>query len=269
MHASPRIIERSRQDIDQDSTEAVLTSFWLAGRVTIVAQGTTAVASAGQLMIMPMNRPFLAVFDDATRAVGAIMPRRLFTKTTGLDGTETLIHEGMSANPFVETFTRTVIDAVAAGASTGRVDDLIVTAIEGMVVPSAPGLKGHLSAASRYLAVNAADPRLSARTIAGAIGISERQLSRVLAEAGESLPRMLRNHRLRHSLALIRAADPDESVATIARRSGFGSPGHFATVFTREFGLPPKEVLHRARLGRPLGITPRSDGPTAAGRRPS
>jgi AraC-like DNA-binding protein len=103
----------------------------------------------------------------------------------------------------------------------------------------------HRAAARSYIEDHLTSPALGAGQVAAAIGISERQLSRVFAAEGVSVPRHILTRRLCLAYALLSSQrSGSQPVADIAARCGFTSAAYFSHAFRQHFG-------HRARdLGR-------------------
>ncbi len=73
------------------------------------------------------------------------------------------------------------------------------------------------------------------------LNLSRTQLHRKLkALTGQAPGEYLRHARLTHALALLRTRTV--SVSEVAYQVGYGSPAHFSTAFSREFGYPPSQV---------------------------
>ena len=105
----------------------------------------------------------------------------------------------------------------------------------------------HRVAARCYIDEHLTDPGLGAEEIAAAIGLSERQLSRVFAADGTSVPRHVLTRRLQLAYALL-AAKPARvdstagTVADVAARCGFTSAAYFSHSFRRHFGVRAGDV---------------------------
>ncbi|OZC30616.1 helix-turn-helix domain-containing protein [Gordonia polyisoprenivorans] len=116
----------------------------------------------------------------------------------------------------------------------------------GVGAPSA-----HLAAARAYVETHLADPGMSAATIASGIALSERQLSRVFAAAGTSVPEYVLDRRLEHAARLLGSpAGATMTVSQAARHAGIASPSHFSRSFTRRFGMGPAEFRRSAQTSR-------------------
>jgi AraC-like DNA-binding protein len=141
----------------------------------------------------------------------------------------------------------TVLDLVAVLATGGR----------------AAQAAAHRAAARCHIDEHLTDPGLSAEQIAAAIGISERQLSRVFAADGTSVPRHILSRRLQLAYSILAAPPSDppsarreaaenqtttvdtgttETVADIAARCGFTSANYFSHMFRQHFGLRASDL---------------------------
>ncbi len=115
------------------------------------------------------------------------------------------------------------------------------------------------AAARCHIDEHLTDPGLSAEQIAAAIGISERQLSRVFAADGTSVPRHILTRRLQLAYSILAAppsarreaaenptgtvgAGTAETVAGIAARCGFTSANYFSHMFRQHFGLRASDL---------------------------
>jgi AraC-like DNA-binding protein len=93
-----------------------------------------------------------------------------------------------------------------------------------------------------YLRAHLYEPDLSAAQVAVEHHISVRQLYKVLAAAGVTLGGWIRAEplaRCRRDLA--EPATRASSIASIARRWGFGDPSSFARMFRAAYGISPRQ----------------------------
>jgi AraC-like DNA-binding protein len=127
--------------------------------------------------------------------------------------------------------------------------DLVAAIVGG---PRGAPATAHRAAARSYIEERLTDPGLGAAEIAAAVGISERQLSRLFAADGSSIPRhvLIRRLQLAHSI-LSAASAPDrarvgagsgsrtdaaQTVADVAALCGFTSATYFSHAFRNHFG---------------------------------
>ncbi|MHA7243783.1 helix-turn-helix transcriptional regulator [Paeniglutamicibacter antarcticus] len=81
---------------------------------------------------------------------------------------------------------------------------------------------------------------MCAAAVAAAVGISERHLSRIFAEAGESLGSDFRERRLQLATEILTGpAHGSMPVGRISRELGFASQSCFPRVFKARFGITP------------------------------
>ncbi|WP_415856633.1 helix-turn-helix transcriptional regulator, partial [Sinomonas sp. G460-2] len=113
--------------------------------------------------------------------------------------------------------------------------------------PEADDGAGHFRASLAIIAARHADPGLSASAIAAAVGLSDRQLSRVFAAEGTSVPRAVMEARLDAGRALL--ASPgmaSMAMSEVAARAGFASQAQFSRSYRERFGVSP--LRHRREL---------------------
>ena len=90
-----------------------------------------------------------------------------------------------------------------------------------------------------------ADEAFGVDQLGADIGMSRTQIHRKLkALTGQSPGECIRGTRLHRALALLRARTG--TVAEVAYQVGFGSPTHFSTAFSRQFGYPPSAAARHA-----------------------
>jgi AraC-like DNA-binding protein len=109
----------------------------------------------------------------------------------------------------------------------------------------------HRAAARSYIEEHLTDPRLGAEQVAAAIGISERQLSRVFAADGISIPQHILSRRLHLAYSMLSsaaAAGKAATVSDIAARCGFTSATYFSHAFRRHFGYRASDISGRLRI---------------------
>jgi AraC-like DNA-binding protein len=107
----------------------------------------------------------------------------------------------------------------------------------------------YLANARAFIEDHLTEANLSAARIAAGIGISERQLSRVFAVTGASVPQFVLARRLDRARALLASA-PEIPVGEVAARYGFGSAGRFSQAFKARFGIRATDLRRPARASR-------------------
>ncbi|UGT61600.1 AraC family transcriptional regulator [Nocardia asteroides] len=102
-----------------------------------------------------------------------------------------------------------------------------------------------LGRATEYLCAHAAEP-VTVADIAAAAGVTPRALQYAFRTHHDTTPLgYLRTSRLQHAHAdlLAASAGDGQTVAAIALRWGFSSPGRFAAAYRRRYGQPPARTL--------------------------
>jgi AraC-like DNA-binding protein len=92
---------------------------------------------------------------------------------------------------------------------------------------------------SRYIEENYMQSSLSAKQVAHACGLSERQLYRILSHSGETFLDILRRIRLERACGRLRR-ELGTTICEISYDCGFSSPSFFSQVFRRSYGLTPE-----------------------------
>ena len=134
--------------------------------------------------------------------------------------------------------------AVAADEST--VLDLVAVLAAGR---NAACAVAHRAAARAFIEEHLTDPGLGAGQVAAAIGISERQLSRVFAADGISAPRHILERRMQLARALLSRTAPAaraSTVAEIAGQCGFTSATYFSHAFRGRFAQRAGDLRRQA-----------------------
>ena len=137
--------------------------------------------------------------------------------------------------------------------------DLVAAIVGG---PRAAHAAAHRAAARSYIEERLTDPGLCAADIAGAAGISERQLSRLFAADGSSVPRHILSRRLQLAHSILSATPaPDRArvgagpgskagaartVADVAASCGFTSAAYFSHAFFQHFSYRASDLRREA-----------------------
>ena len=95
--------------------------------------------------------------------------------------------------------------------------------------------------ALRYIDAHLADPELSPRRIAVALGMSVRYLHLLFEGAGDSVAATILARRLDRCRAAL-TASPHRSICEVAFAWGFADAGHFSRAFKTRFGKTPRDA---------------------------
>lgn len=243
---NPHVVERSAKEIAAHPAEAVVVYFTLEGEGFFYHRDGCEILRPGEAILYDADQPFMRGFSHGLKELALKIPRSTLNEITGQSGLIRPKVFGFHGSQPERLHAGTLASSIGAALS-GRATDwekLENTALELLTVTlGAPiGSAGHLAAAQAFIASQSADPRLSAGRIAAAIGVSERQLSRILAEAGTSVPRAILNARLESVRQQLLSPTPTRvPLSTLALQQGFTSQAHFSRSYKERFGVSPMQ----------------------------
>jgi AraC-like DNA-binding protein len=251
---TPHVIERQSDLIRSQPEDAVVLFFVLAGEAFFYHSNGVHILRRGQLIACDCDRPFMRGFSSDFEELFLKIPRQVFYDAVGFEQIQA---------PLVAGFTdhQKLLSASLAGviATTTRTDtqhmpdeaamlDLVSALMGGR---ERTDRSAYLVAARRYVDSRLSDPSLSATTIAAAVGISTRHLSRTFASAGTTVPQYVLERRLAAARALLQRQDAAAmSIGEVARRCGFTSVSHFSRSFAEQFGQRASDVRRHALWAR-------------------
>lgn len=252
------VVERDLALITERPCDAVALFFSLRGEAFFYHDDGVRTLRPGQLLICDADRPFMRGFSRGLEELVLKIPRPLFVEVTGVADTQRprVLSFGAGANAVAHTLAKTV------GGAARREDPTPTT--EESLLALVGALTGHgdrdpadayRAAAQTYIEQNLHDASLSAETVAAAIGISTRHLSRVFAATGTGFPRHVLRHRLDAAYRLLGKPDATSmTIAEIAHRCGFTSSAHFSSAFATHFGRTASEVRRAAAAQRAIPL---------------
>lgn len=249
---TPHRVERDETHISAHPAQGLVAYFALQGAGTFYHRHGCETVAPGQGIVIDADQPFERGFADGLTELALKVPRAAVVRLLGSPNLSRPqlfdfrgdAHDGGPAAPAARL-------AGALGAALkGRPvawdefeDELI--GLLGAVL--AHDGAGHFRAALAVIAARHSDPTLGSATIAAAVGVSERQLSRIFASEGTSVPSAVMDARLSSAHAVLtdsrHAALP---IAEVAGRAGFASQAQFSRSYRERFGMPP--LRHRREL---------------------
>ncbi|MFL4476230.1 helix-turn-helix domain-containing protein [Paeniglutamicibacter sp. MACA_103] len=220
----------------------------IRGTGRFVHRGGTETVAPGQGILVDADQPFERVFSEGLTEVAVKVPRAAIAHRSGsprLTRPQTFEFAGAAEGPGAR------LAATATDALSGRPaawETLEENFIDMVAELLADGpAAGHLEAAEAFIAAHYRRHELSAWGIAAGIGVSERQLSRVFAASGQSIPRAILAARLQGVQRLFATAALSHiPMSEIATRCGFSSQAQFSRSYKEHFGMPP--LRHRREL---------------------
>jgi AraC-like DNA-binding protein len=105
---------------------------------------------------------------------------------------------------------------------------------------------GIMQRAKNYVHSHLGDPNLNTEKVAAEIGMSSRQLNRILALNDLTVKKLIMEERLSQARWSIESGGLKyDSIAEHAYRFGFSSPSQFTRAFRNHFGIGPSELNNR------------------------
>lgn len=264
---SSQVVERSESFINDNPTGVVAIFFATEGDAFFFHRGGNISLRPGQAIVYDADRPFLRGFGEGFRELVLTIPKQRYRELVGKKGPDlpAVFEFGPTGSPGEQALARLVnltLQRITTGETTHLIhtelsekslessEDEVLGLIRNVLGESGSSEQGLISAAHNYIELNITDQDLSPPNISAAIGISERQLSRIFAGAGMTIGRYVLTKRL--EIARDALANPEQdrvAVGEIAQRFGFSSPSHFSRSFREYVGLTPlqwrKEAQHQ------------------------
>jgi AraC-like DNA-binding protein len=272
---SAHAVERSAAVIARSPADSVAVYLTLRGDAWFSSADGTRELHPGDALVCATDQPFARGFAHGLEELVVTVPCSALGHSPARQ--PTIIGFGAAAGG-VRQYARALARLTGRATGTGSapppdertVLDLTAVLVAGRNVAPATA---HRAAASVYIEEHLTDPGLSADRIAAAVGISERQLSRVFAANSSSVPRHILTRRLQLAYATLlrnaanrdanrdadnnnadnRGADnggadnggaddggpggTEATVADVAARCGFTSAAYFSHAFRRQFGF--------------------------------
>jgi AraC-like DNA-binding protein len=245
--ASAHVVERTADVIDRSPADAIAVYLTLRGDAWFAGRGGTRSLRPGNILICETDQPFARGFARGLEELVIKVPRTAWAARTDAafpDGPAVGVFGGH--DPYGQALARVVGRAArkqrTVPAEENLVLDLAAVLAAGRNAARAPARR---AAARSFIEEHLTDASLGAGQVAAAIGISERQLSRVFAADGTSVPRHILLRRLNLAHAML--ADPagpgrTRTIAEVAARCGFTSVTYFSHAFRAHFGQRASDV---------------------------
>jgi AraC-like DNA-binding protein len=196
---------------------------------------------------------------DMSRVIGIRVPRELVRQQ--LSHLEDRFFVPVPAHSRSLTLVRAYVDALLAESgpydpllaklAIGHLADLVAVAASGREVPDEQ-TGGHRTA--RLIAIGQCidrgfeDPEFSLATLAQRLGVTPRQVQRLLADSQSSFVDEVMQRRLRRAREMLTSKRyAHMNIIAIAHECGFSTVSHFHRVFRGHFGATPGEVREQAR----------------------
>jgi len=237
--ATAHAVERTAGVIDRSPGDAIAVYLTLRGEAWFRQSDGKRVLRPGNALICETDQPFTRGFARGLEELVVKIPQ------AALPGVARLREPVITTFDPRDQYARALAGMVGRAARAERrlpaeeriLVDLVTVLADRRAAPMATA---HRAAARSYIEEHLTDPGLGAGQIAAAIGISERQLSRVFAADGTSVPRHILSRRLQ--LARLVLSSEAVTVADVAARCGFTSVTYFSHAFRTQFGERASDV---------------------------
>ena len=258
VRGSAHAVERTPAVIDRSPADSIAVYLTLRGDASFTYPGGRAELRPGDALVCATDRPFARGFARGLEELVVTVPRPALRARADIQVSKPLVTSFRADSPgngqpggdrYARALARLAGRATRAEATPPLIDeDMVLDLVAMLATGGGVALAtAHRVAARCYIDEHLTDPGLGAEQIAAAIGLSERQLSRVFAADGTSVPRHVLTRRLQLAYALLAAkpASVDSTagtVADVAARCGFTSAAYFSHSFRRHFGVRAGDV---------------------------
>ncbi len=235
---------RPAEVVERHPTDSVISYVMLGAAGVVESGGRRRVMRHGEAVAFDADRPFDREFS---RGVGEFAIKVSRSELRNVLGIDVRVEPRAGSDLVTHALTRTAATLIRT-AGIVPVDELATLELVGLQIggDATPPDVRHRVAARAYIEAHLCDNRLSASGVAAAIGISDRQLSRVFAATGTSVPRHILGRRLELARSLL-LGPASVSTADVARAVGVASRGHFSQAFRERFGVTAGEVRRSRR----------------------
>jgi AraC-like DNA-binding protein len=260
------VIERRSDLIQSRPEDSVVLFFVLAGEAFFYHSAGVHIVQSGQMVACDSDRPFMRGFSTDFEELFLKIPRHVFCDLAAVDGLEAPLVTAFTTdrNLFGASLVRLIAAATRAHNPSlpdeRALLDLVGTLVGGQ--DHSPS-SAYLAAARRYVDARLTDTSLCAASIACAVGISPRHLSRTFASIDTTVPQYVLRRRLAAANAILHRNEASSmTIAEVAQRCGFTSVSHFSKSFAAQFGEHASDVRRRVMRQRGVAAALVSGSPT-------
>lgn len=233
---SPHHVSRPAELVERFPTDSVAVYVTLGAAAAFASNGRRQVIQRGQVLVCDADQPFDREFGHGVSEFAIKVRRSELHDAVGVEvrGEPALLSP--DNNLAARALTHTAVTAIRTSGARS-VDELGTLELVGLLAAgdaAAPEVR-HRVTARAYIEEHLTDRGLSASRVAAATGISDRQLSRIFAATGVSVPQYILTRRLELARSILTAGTVASTVEA-ARAAGFASPAHFSQAFQERFG---------------------------------
>jgi len=280
IESDPVSVSRLNDDIMEDRIFDVLLHVQIHGSAEITQGGKTFSLSPGAVAIVPGGIPYHVCYPEKGRKIILRIPHRVFhERVLGREVRDfgATVFSGNGLVPVIIELLKSI--TLEKEGDLSEIEQFTLAesflALVGAVVRSrsAPnpndGDKNRSARLCRifsYLEENFSNHELTPTRIAEANHVSLRHLHGLFKESGTTVSKWIWDRRLRAGREdLLDPKLANLTVCDIAFRRGFSDSAHFSRAFKERFGISPRDLRTKARLGSAACETVRNEKSPAAG----
>jgi len=244
---------RVRHDQQLDQCEDFLLSLMLQGNAQLEQDGRLAIQGPGDIVLYDAARPFVYDFPQAYQILLAKIPRRAMLSRLPDAERLTAVAVGSKTplGSLAASMMRTAasLDLPGEASASAKVGASLVDILSATIELELRGRNelcdrqaSLLKRAKDYMRARLDEPELDVDTIANALYVSPRTLSRAFAFEGTTVIRWLWRERLEASHTALREGRVTQ-VTEVALGCGFTSGSHFSRMFKSTYGVLPHTLL--------------------------
>lgn len=247
--SNDHVIERSNTHIGRTPAGTVLLCLLAKGDASFFgAHGTVRIGSS-EAILYDSDEPFMYGFNSPMRQHIFQIPRVKFHELTGRERLPQPVVFGKSderpLSAFRRIFVNTMRSSILRQNTTADRADETFDGLFSMLLDSRSrgGSRAQYAIAKDFIVSNLDQPGLSVGDVASAVGVSERQLSRVFADHGIGVAESIAEVRLAAAHDMLTSTRADGlSIGEIARRVGYRHPSHFSRSFKARYGTTARDL---------------------------
>lgn len=239
---SAHVVRRTQRVIERSPAGAIAVYLTLRGDAWFEGSGRTYALRPGNFLVSETDQPFTRGFRHGLEELVVKVDRAALAEEPRLSTPVIASFRDGTTDQYARTLARIAGRATQASrplpADQRTVLDLITMLTAGRAAAPATA---HRAAARSYIEEHLTKPSLGAEEVAAAIGISDRQLSRVFAADGVSIPQHILSRRLHLAYSML-SAEKAGTVTEVAARCGFTSATYFSHAFRQHFGHRASDI---------------------------
>jgi AraC-like DNA-binding protein len=245
--AGAHVVERTLREIQRSPAGAMLLTVVVSGEVCVYDADGVVTLRPGQAALTDTDVPSMRGYAQGEQLLLTV-PRPLYQDVVhpGVPPARRVFDlssraSGQAAGSALVALMREALHQTKSTDLHGLEDDVLRLLGQMVIGPRAGDPESQFEAAGAFIRQHLVDPTLSASRVAAALGVSDRQVSRIFRQHG-GVARWITDQRLERARLRLTSGE-DHSVSQVARQCGFSSPSYFARVFKQRFGVSPSDVL--------------------------